>query len=282
MSFSIEHRVLAGIQFEDASTGAPVRSTLDLQSEGLTFILNRRHIHVVSSAVGLEDHSASFEAPPPPPPAVGALQFRIEVRDPSARYLPRSFVLALPRSTDPEADDALLSPVVVPLYRSPLAERSMHWSMVRVRLTDSVSGDPVPAAFVRIVLVTDPPSPTPEVLGIGMSVTRDLAARELERRAGSGSGSGSGRRWTHFDERHLGETAIPVVGLSASIWSEDEDEVTLDTISAAIEVLPIPASDHLPDPSAFMTAPVAAGNRRPLQLALGEELIAAPFAVTLP
>lgn len=273
--FTIEQRVLAGIRFEDASTGAPIRQRLHLRGEGLSLFVNRRNIYVVERAVGLETHVHAFEAAPTPPPAIGELSFTVEVRDPSGMYLPRSFTLALPRSPEHDADDSVLQPVVVPLYRSPLAPSSPNWSLIRVKLIASGSGEPVPAALVRVVLPQQDPQDEVELLGIGMSVMRDDAARELARL------ERVSRRWTHFDVRLVGEASIPVVGLSASIWSENDDEVTLDAVPALIEVLPLSGNQHLPDPASVVTAPAEPSNQHPIAITLGEELLAQALEVTL-
>lgn len=277
-SLVIENRVLAGVRFEDIATGTTVRLPLDVRGAPggvpLTTYTNRRSIHVVSGAEGLEEYVASFSAPPAAPP-VGDVSLTLEVRDPSGTYLPREFSIAVPRTIDRTLPDSVYELVSVPLLRSPLAGRSRNWAMIRIRLNAGATSDGVPAALVRVV---QDPTGAREILGWGMSVVADPRAREIERRRAGGP------RWTHFDPRHVGEASVPVVGLSGQVWSVDPgDDVILTDIAAALEVVPmtLPAAGRLPDPDDFFAAAVAAGNSRDISLSVGGDVIAAPFAVDL-
>ena len=271
----IFERMLAGVVFEDAATRMPVRHPLHVDADGVSFFRNRRHIYAVRRASGLEAHSEAVEAAPAAPP-VGSVHFDVEVRDPSGMYLPRRFALDLPRSSDPANPDAAVRPLVVQLFRSPNAPRSLHWAVVRVRLEDA-AGEPVPAALLRVVFAPAEPLPQPEILGMGMSVVDDPRARELARRFAPIN------RWVHFDRRHVGEACVPVVGLSSTIWSDsaDGDQVSLAEVPVALEVLPIATAGGLPDPDPSVEATVDAANRIEFSLSVGQELLAGQFEVTL-
>lgn len=272
----IENRVLAGIQFEDIATNTPVRLPLDVRGiEGgtaFTTFANQRNIHVVSVAAGLEDYVAAFEDAPSTPP-VGDIAITLEVRDPSGVYLPREFTLELPRTTDRTLPDSVFELVTVPLLRSPLASRSRNWAMIRIRLLAGATDDGLGAALVRVV---QDPTGAREILGWGMSVLPDPRARSIARMPRQ-------PRWIHFEARHVGEAAIPVVGLSGQVWSVDPgDDVLLTDIEATLEVVPITlAAGRLPDPDDFFATAVAAGNSRDITLSVGGDVLEEPFAVTL-
>lgn len=277
--FRIESRALAGIRFEDVATSTAVDVPLDVRAaEGEVRVVthaNRRGIYVIAEVEGLEEYVATFQDPPATP-AEGSVVVAMEVRDPSGMYLPRRFSVALPRDPDRGDDDSIFEPLVVSLYRSPLAGRSQNWAMLRVRLNAGAGTDPVPAALLRVV---HDPAGTREVLGVGMSVVADPRARELERRVAAR------RRWVHFTERHVGEATVPVVGLSGQVWNVDTttEDVVLADIPAALEILPmtLPGPGQVPDPDAFLGASAAAGNTRPITLSVGGEVLADPFPVTL-
>ena len=114
-----------------------------------------------------------------------------------------------------------------------------------------------------------------------MSVSADDRAREIERRLAHTG------RWVHFDSRFVGEVAVPVVGLSGSIWSEDEESVTLDAVPAVLEVLPIPTGSIGVSPFGGMLTPglefdagASAGAGELLQARFGysvESVLAGPL-----
>lgn len=293
--YSIENRVLAGIEFEDSATATPVNVPLDVRAaEGqirIATFATRRGIYVIGEAEGLEEYVASFETPPAMP-LPGTIPVAMEVRDPSGVYLPRRFTVALPRVADRLAADNVFEPVTVALYRSPLAARSQNWAMVRVRLSISPTSDPVPAALLRVV---HDPTGDREILGIGMSVVADPRARRIER-----EGTSPRARWVHLSDRHLGEATVPVVGLSGQVWSEGApepepdpeeepevgtvvDPVVLTDIPATLEVLPmtLPGPGQVPNPDDFLGASPAAGNTRAITLSVGGDLLSDPFPVTL-
>lgn len=277
-SFVIESRALAGIQFEDIATGAPIRTPLHVRGVvgGVPVVVqpNRRNIHVITGAAGLEDYIASF-LDVPPTPAVGDIPIDLEVRDPNGVYLPRQFTVALPRTTDKMLPDTVYEPIVVQLLRSPRASRSRNWAMVRIRLLVGATDDPVGAALLRVV---QDPEGEREILGWGMSVIADPQAREIERRKQVPG------RWIHFSSRHVGEASVPVVGLSGQVWGVAEGEdVILSDIDATLEVVPmtIPAEGRLPDPDDFFAVAVAAGNSRNITLSVGGDVHADPLSVNL-
>ncbi|HVH99852.1 MAG TPA: hypothetical protein VM869_14115 [Enhygromyxa sp.] len=277
-SFVIESRVLAGIQFEDIATGVPIRAPLHVRgvadSAPVVVQPNRRNIHVIVGAPGLEDYVASFLAAPSTPP-LGDVTVELEVRDPSGIYLPRRFSVDLPRTTNKALPDSVFEPIAVPLLRSPRASRSRNWAMVRVRLLAGASEDPVTAALLRVV---QDPAGEREILGWGMSVIADPQARELERRSPTAHG-----RWIHFSARHVGEASVPVVGLSGQVWGVEEDEdVILSNIDATLEVVPMTMPvGGLPNPDDFFATAVAPGNSLEITLSVGGDVHAGPISVNL-
>jgi hypothetical protein len=277
-SFVIEHRVLAGISFEDLATGGPV--TIPLHVRGVVGArrvqvrANRRNIYVIVSADGLESHIESFRTAPSTP-AVGSISVELEVRDPSGTYLPRQFTVALPRTSNRALPDSVFEPVRVQLLRSPRASRSRNWAMLRVRLLAGASVEPVVAALLRVV---HDPDGAREILGWGMSVIADPSAREIERQ------TKARERWVHFGDRHIGEASVPIVGLSGQIWgTSDDDDVVLNNIPATLEVLPmaVPAAGRLPDPDDYFTTAVTPGNSLDITLSVGGDVHAEPFSVHL-
>lgn len=274
-SLVIQSRALAGIRFVDVATDAPVRIPLVVRSvlPGRRVVIypNRRNVHVLAAVEGFEEYTSAFEDDP----SVSEALIELEVRDPSGIYLPRQFTITIPRDADPNADDSVFEPISVRLFRSPSASRSQNWALIRVRLEHGPNRDPVPAALLRVV---HDPGGTRELLGYGMSVVSDPGALELERRRGRGV------RWVHFNQRHVGEAGVPVVGLNNQIWAINPGEdVVLSNITAALEVLPmaITAPGRLPDPSSVLNTPATAANSRSITLSVGAEIHEQPFLVTL-
>jgi hypothetical protein len=116
------HRVLGAVRFVDATTGAAVRSPIELESdEATTWQRNASGAYVVVRAAGFDAYTghdptltdAQMEALFRSPPVVPTAARRFTATAPSEEYLPRRFVLTLPR-----AGDNLFAPLEVPLYRA--------------------------------------------------------------------------------------------------------------------------------------------------------------------
>lgn len=173
----LDRRVLGAVRMIDNVTGLPISSPVKLMPLGFSddevgsnlnghlandlvqFVRNRNGDYVIFSAKNLEFHTNIFEAPPNEP-EIGSLSFTIQVQEPGGNYLSRQFSLRLPRNpslepTNGELDlpiNSLFRPAEVTLYRSPNAEISPNWSILRGTIIERENGDHfrLPWALVRV------------------------------------------------------------------------------------------------------------------------------------
>lgn len=150
-----EHRVLGAVRFVDAATSREITAPLELSAvQGQArFVRNRSGLAVLWSWSEMVAHGESFRAPPEVPP-VGSVPFRLQIRDPSGRYLPREAVVDLPRNPDPELredPDFLFQPADVSLFRAPAAPTGTNWAVVRATVQDPTSGDRLGGALLRVI-----------------------------------------------------------------------------------------------------------------------------------
>jgi hypothetical protein len=149
----VDRRVLGAIRFVDAVTRATVDDRLSVSAPDVAWHRNDRGWFVVSDAPGLHHHTHAFAAAPTDV-APGSVGIRVTVRDPGGRYLPRQYVLRLPRSADPSgssAADSLFRPADVPLFRSPAAPVALGWAAVRVTVTADGTGRRLGGALLRVL-----------------------------------------------------------------------------------------------------------------------------------
>jgi hypothetical protein len=165
-------RVLGAVRFVDNATQGLISDGLAVSSPQGDLRKNRSGLWVIWNAVGLEAHTAVFDAPPAAPP-VGSVAMPLTVTDQTGRYLPRNATLALPRDPDPaHADQAasLFQAANVVLYRSPAAPVSPGWAVIRAHVQNAATKAPLESALLRVVRTSDS-----VVLARGMSDDRGEA-----------------------------------------------------------------------------------------------------------
>jgi len=243
-----ERRYLAGLIFEDATTGAPVRQALELTSPDATFFQTAGGVYVVRSARGLAEHLDAFEQPPNTP-GVGDIKVVITVRERTGLYLPRLLTLALPRSPDPTAANSVVRPVRVPLYRSLGAQASSNWATLDARLVDVATGRAVRNAVVEVV-----PDAGGAALGKGVVMT------------------GS--------PRTQGQLALSIVGLPVVVWGTTADSVLVPGVSVLLRVSSTPSAQEIFDPDVLTDAVETIVG--PFQIASGRRANLGTLQVAVP
>jgi hypothetical protein len=196
---TVDRRVVGAFQFVDALTHLPVTVPAGVETRRMTIagvpgdvrvpagairlLQNRRGMYVVFRAPFFDAYINAFENPPIPAEAIGV---NVSVTEAGPHYLPQEFQLDLPRNLDPGADDSVLEPQLVGLFRAPAAPVQDGWSVLRVRVTQAGTNParPLPGVLVRVFRsprgAADPP------IGEGM---------------------------TDWRGRALGEALVPVAGL---------------------------------------------------------------------
>ena len=197
----VEHadrRVLGAFQFVDAVTSLPITTAADvevrsaalagggpaidvpLHERSVQLRQNRSGFQVIWRAPFFDEYCSSFVDPEDPdetPPGT-RLRLRLALRNAGPHYLPREFEFNLPRSIDPEEDDNVFEPVIVPLFRAPGAPVLGGWSVLRVRVTQEITNVPLPGVLVRVF--RSPRDPADPAIGQGMSEWRgDLRGEAL-------------------------------------------------------------------------------------------------------
>ena len=193
-----EWRVLGALRLVDATTRVPVARALRVDAPGASLVRNRSGLYVIRHWDVLAAHEGEFLSPPATPaPASQSLQ--LSVSDPAGDYLPVAAQIRLPRNSDPaqaDAADSLFQPAVVALYPSASAPVGANWAVLRVTLTESVSGDALGGALLR-------------VQSNGNVIARGLT-----------------------DWR--GEALVPVVGVPVTTFSDDANAVVITEISVTL------------------------------------------------
>jgi hypothetical protein len=245
---NVDQRALGAIRFVDATTGLWVLDQLVIESDVATFLRNGSGTVVITSARGLADHVAQFEAPPADPP-IGSIKVTLFASDPRGRYLARRSTLALPRDASPAAattPDSLFQPVDVVLYPSPSAPTGSGWALIRASVFDQ-NGGRLAGALLRVM-------PTG---GGGKVIARGLT-----------------------DER--GEALVCVTGIAVTTWGADAGPVVATEIDAAVEAIFDKSAKAPPDPDALEssagTLPKASTN---VKLSSGKQQIIS-LNVTVP
>lgn len=214
----LDARVMGALRCVDAVSGMAVGHALTVEAASARVLRNRSGLYVLTSVSGLSAHRDSFEAPPATP-AIGALALTLTIRDPQERYLPRRCTLALPRQADParaDQPDSLFRPVEVALYPAPAAPTGHRWSLLRVTLSRTGTGELLGGAL--------------------LSVRRDGAvlARGLS------------------DWR--GEALVAVPGVPVTTWSDQPGAVVVTSIDAQLDAVFDPASGTRITPSRLRSA----------------------------
>lgn len=173
----VDRRIFGAVEAIDDLSGDRVSTPLQLSAPGLGVLRNRLGLWVIREVPGQDAYTRAFDDPPARPARTG---FRVEVRDPGERFLPRALTVELPRwlptpqdAADdpvPEADDAR-RPVALVLYPAAAAVLRPGWTTLRLRL----QVDDEPAIGVANVLVeATPPA------ALGLPLRRTLTDRHGE------------------------------------------------------------------------------------------------------
>lgn len=139
-------RVLAAVRFFDRAAGSTVTAPLRVEANDALGVRNRSGLWVIRAATGVPNDAPDSIAP-------RSVNVQARVFDPSGRYLPRAFTVAVPRV--PSAPEHLFDPVTIDLPPSPAAPVRYGWASVRVSLRFAASasapdGTPIEGALVRL------------------------------------------------------------------------------------------------------------------------------------
>lgn len=199
-------RVLGALRCIDASTGAALAGPLQVQAPGTRIRRNRSGLYIVAGTDVLAAHESEFEAPPGAP-APGSVELTATLQDPAGVYLPRTATLALPRDPLPAnaaQAGSLFQPMQIAMFPASVATLGANWSVLRVSVRETVSGDALGGALLLVTSGAD-------TLGRGMTDWR-------------------------------GEALVAVPGVPVTTWSEEPDAVVVSEIAAQLEVVFDPAS----------------------------------------
>lgn len=194
-----ETRVLGALRCVDATTRMPVEPLLQVTVPGARLRRNRSGLYVIVGADVLAAHAAAFQAPPAAP-AVGSVALQARIVDPQGRYLPRLATVTLPRDPDPAnqaSPGSLFRPIEVALYPAASAPTGANWALLRISVTQAMSGDALGGVLLR-VLQGD------TVLARGLSDWR-------------------------------GEALVAVPGVPVTTWSDDPGDVVIHELSVELE-----------------------------------------------
>jgi hypothetical protein len=220
---------------------------LAVQSSQADLRKNGSGLWVVWNAVGLEPHTLQFDQPPAIP-ALGSVAITLTVTDGSARYLPRTATIQLPRDPDPTKagqPGSLFQAMEIGLYPSPIAEVSPGWAVVRAHVKNKATGAPLGGALIRILRASD-----------NLVLTRGMT---------------DGR----------GEALVVVPGIPVTTFSVDKGPPLATEIDAIVQAIFDPAAGEVTDPDSVEGKNGLPGASSPQKLAARREL-AIELAVTVP
>jgi hypothetical protein len=258
-----EQRVLAALRCVDATTLAPIDTTLLVSGEGAQVSRNHSGLYVIRRWSRLAAHQDAFEAPPAAP-ALFSESLVLDIRDPAGRYLARRAAIALPRDPDPAnaaQAGSLFRAVDVPMYPAATAPLGVNWVELRATVREAGTGEALGGALLRVVS-------TSGVLARGLTDWR-------------------------------GEALVPVAGVPITTWSTEPGAVVVTQISGSVECFFDPAAgirtpaavvrgglapvtSRLPDPQALEEARAGLPQSVvPVVLAAGRSLAVA-ISVTVP
>lgn len=273
MPMTVARRVLAGVRFLDGVTGLAAGGPLRVRSSDVEFTASRGGVLAVRWARGFDlPGEAAVDDPlagdyVDPEPALAATDFEIEAWDPAERYVPRRFVLTLPRRVGAGAN-ALETLLEVTMMPAPTARLGHNWAAVRGRVVDQL-GDPIGGA---LVLVREPPVEEPG----------DVIARGLTAPLYHPSRPGTARR-------SAGEFLIPVAGIPVTTWGDGSNVFGTER-SVVVQVMvdsELPATS-LPDPDDIERLSTESPPGRiksvtvgPIALAVGRHVVVSPFTIDL-
>lgn len=166
----VDRRVFGALEPIDELSGDRIAQPLQVSAPGLGLMRNRLGLWVIRSVPGQDAYTRAVDAPPPRPPRN---EFRVEVQDPSGRYLPRAVTLALPRwlpgpAGEPDPADDVRRPVPLPLYPAAAAVLRPGWSALRLRV--HLTGAPA-IGLANVLVEATPPA------ALGLPLRRALTDR---------------------------------------------------------------------------------------------------------
>lgn len=182
VSESIDRRVLGGLVFVDAITGASVVDPLQVTSAQLRVRANRSGVYAIFDAPGFTTLTAQFNPVPATWPA--AQSFEVSVQDPSLHYLPRRAQIQAPQSLA-----AAFNPQPVMLYPATSAVIEPNWAVIRASVTGT-GGSGLPWAVVQALRADNSVAATGvtdsrgeallAVAGLGVQVSSDSSGSVTE------------------------------------------------------------------------------------------------------
>lgn len=202
----VERRVLGALRCVDATTGAPVEGSLQVEAPSDALIQrNRSGLLVIHGWQPLAHHAAAF-ASPPEDVAVGAMALTLTVSDPLGHYLARLVRVELPRDAGPAnagQPGSLFRPLPVPMYPSATGRVGANWARLSVSVFELGSGDALGGVLLRVVAAG-------AVRAQGLSDWR-------------------------------GEALVPVAGIPVTTWSTGPGDVVITQIQAELQAVADPA-----------------------------------------
>jgi hypothetical protein len=157
----VDRRAIAALRFVHGVTGATIVRPLQIESPGLTLVRNLSGLRVVREARGLAEVTTAFDAPPK---LTARTPFALEIRDPQGQFLPRRFVLELPRPTrgiddpPPIADgDRACDPVEIALLPAAASPMAPAWALLRLAVR--IQGSLPPRGLANIWVEAQPRVP---------------------------------------------------------------------------------------------------------------------------
>ena len=156
----VDRRAIAALRFVHGVTGAAIVRPLQIDAPGLTLVRNLSGLRVVREARGLAAYTTAFDAPPK---VNGRTPFALEIRDPLGQFLPRRFVLDLPRPTrgvdDPPVADGeqARDPVEIALLPAAAAPMPPAWALLRLAV--QIQGSVPPRGLANVWVEAQPRVP---------------------------------------------------------------------------------------------------------------------------
>jgi hypothetical protein len=210
----VDRRIVAALRFVDAVTGLPVRRPLRVAANGVKWSRNRSGSYLITEAPGFEDYIATF-AEPPAEPEPSSEEIELTVHDPENRFLARRRTVRLPRDPDPghaAEPDSLFQALVVPLFRSPSADLSSGWAVIRATVHGDEAEERLGGALIRVLRGSDG-----EHLGSGLSDAR-------------------------------GEALVAIPGIPVTPWEDEFGTGQSAEVEVRLDVVHDPEDRGVPDP----------------------------------
>jgi len=141
----VDRRYLGALRFVDSTTRNEIKWPLKIKTPErepeVTLFRNQSQLWVIASAEGLETHLDKFISPPlPPPDGDGpdyfSKTYKLDIADPSGKFLPRIANINLPRRLYFHESENIFTPIDVEMYPTPMITAAPNWSVIRVSIQD--------------------------------------------------------------------------------------------------------------------------------------------------